>query len=209
MTAAWGRAALLLLGLLVALVGLELLLRAGSLWVGGEGSGRVAAPARGDAHRILCVGDSNTYGVYLADREQESYPAQLEGQLLHLLVQRGRFEKDFEPGGSPGREQRLTENLRRIVATARARDVDLVLMTYPGRTGFYPQASHWIRQVAQETRTRLVDQATVFAQLCPDEACTEWLYEDGHPRASGYEVMAKVLLAGLAGPLPASGPPPS
>jgi lysophospholipase L1-like esterase len=72
----WKRVALIPFGLLLAIVGLELTLQAAS-WVA---QARVRAGQPGSAGagdlRVLCLGDSNTYGLYL-DRE-ESYPAQLE-----------------------------------------------------------------------------------------------------------------------------------
>jgi lysophospholipase L1-like esterase len=72
------RIGLIGLGLAVALVGLEVALQLGAAVV------RITHASRGvakdlDHFRILCVGDSNTYGVYL--EPHESYPAELERAL--------------------------------------------------------------------------------------------------------------------------------
>ena len=40
-----------------------------------------------DAVKVACIGDSITYGLGLADRAKESYPAQLQKML-----------EEFEPG---------------------------------------------------------------------------------------------------------------
>lgn len=72
------RLLLIPLGILLALVGIELTLRVGAAVVQWSGRPRPALGAAAN-ETILCVGDSNTYGLYLEERE--SYPAQLQ-QLL-------------------------------------------------------------------------------------------------------------------------------
>jgi lysophospholipase L1-like esterase len=55
--------------------GLELLLQTGAWWV--RATGREIPLARmTDEFRVLCLGDSNTYGVYLVP--EDSFPSQLE-----------------------------------------------------------------------------------------------------------------------------------
>jgi len=72
----WKRLALITFGLLLALVLLEVALQAAALVAQARvRAGQPGAAGAGDV-RVLCVGDSNTYGLYL-DRS-ESYPAQLE-----------------------------------------------------------------------------------------------------------------------------------
>jgi lysophospholipase L1-like esterase len=68
------RGALIVLGLVVALLAAELLLQAGAAYR--TATGRRADLTVGDGVRILCVGDSHTYGLYLD--EQDSYPSQLQ-----------------------------------------------------------------------------------------------------------------------------------
>jgi hypothetical protein len=72
-----GRLALLLFGCAAAAVLLEAALRAGAWWVaGGEPEPRGRARFEGDDHRVLCLGDSNTFGLGVA--AEDSYPVQLE-----------------------------------------------------------------------------------------------------------------------------------
>ncbi len=72
-----GRLALIPLGFALVILGLELVLQLGALavWLGGS---EVSASWVTEGHRILCLGDSNTHGVWLKQRERDAYPAQLE-----------------------------------------------------------------------------------------------------------------------------------
>jgi len=72
-----GRVALISLGVLLALVVLELALQVGALVVAATGS-EVSSTWVTGGRRVLCLGDSNTFGVYLQEREREAYPGQLE-----------------------------------------------------------------------------------------------------------------------------------
>jgi hypothetical protein len=106
----WKRRILaVLIGLLATAVLLEAGLWTASLFFHPPDRAALLAPAPGE-QRILCIGDSNTYGVYLDP--EESYPAQLQGFL------------DLAPGnpwrvvnlGFPGQNSaqvraRLAENL--------------------------------------------------------------------------------------------------
>jgi len=68
-------------GLVVTIVGLEVALQLGAavVQITHESRGAAKDPER---FRILCLGDSNTYGLYL--ERHESYPAQLERELAAL-----------------------------------------------------------------------------------------------------------------------------
>ena len=70
-----GRLGLVLGGLLGSVVLLEVVLQLGALALRATGREMPAGWLTGD-RRILCLGDSNTYGLYL-DRS-EAYPKQLE-----------------------------------------------------------------------------------------------------------------------------------
>ncbi|MBW2388005.1 MAG: hypothetical protein JRG89_06160 [Deltaproteobacteria bacterium] len=60
---------------ILSLVLLESLLQVGALLVRTTGRTLSVNAAIGDL-RVLCLGDSNTFGIYLP--EEESYPSQLE-----------------------------------------------------------------------------------------------------------------------------------
>jgi lysophospholipase L1-like esterase len=75
---ALARLALVAASLLLVLVLLEAGLQLGARWVGHEGRGALLPgsswwPGR---TRVLCMGDSNTYGIYV--ERDEAYPQQLE-----------------------------------------------------------------------------------------------------------------------------------
>lgn len=72
---AGGLGSLIAIGLAAALLS-EALLQAGAWWVR-TSSQQTASSWRTGSLRILCVGDSNTYGVYLDDRN-DAWPARLE-----------------------------------------------------------------------------------------------------------------------------------
>lgn len=80
------RAVLVLGGILAAIVMLEILLQAGAVYFAATGREAPVSVATGD-YRILCLGDSNTYGLYL--KREEAYPQQLEV----LWNQSGRLPK--------------------------------------------------------------------------------------------------------------------
>lgn len=70
-----GRLALVVGGLLLALIAIEAILQVGALAVRLTGRELPGTWATGRP-RLLCLGDSNTYGIYVAPGE--SYPRQLE-----------------------------------------------------------------------------------------------------------------------------------
>jgi lysophospholipase L1-like esterase len=74
---ALARVGLVAIGLVLAVILLEVVLQLASLFVEGPAESGSAAWRTG-GQRILSLGDSNTYGVWLAERERDAYPAQLE-----------------------------------------------------------------------------------------------------------------------------------
>jgi lysophospholipase L1-like esterase len=85
------RAALVALGLALALLAAEALLQAGALalrWSGRE----LPATAPGGRQRLVALGDSNTYGIYL--ERDEPYP----DALARLLAERGAGVEVFNLG---------------------------------------------------------------------------------------------------------------
>src|SRR6185503_13395041 len=100
--------------LLIAAVLLEAVLQVGALYVSWSYR-RPPVVVAGDAkHRVLCVGDSFTYGAGASSLEH-SYPAVLEARL------RGASQLDVRVanGGKPGQSSydvltRLAEQLRTV-----------------------------------------------------------------------------------------------
>jgi lysophospholipase L1-like esterase len=88
---------------------------------------------------------------------------------------------------------RLLANLERLVREAQAYGVVPVLMTYPTDGQLYRFTNKLIRQAALRTGARLVDLTPVFTAQCPDPECAELLFEDRHPRALGYALIAQTL----------------
>lgn len=114
MRRAAGRVGLALGGLLLGLVVLELALRAGALVVQATGRELPRAWLTGNL-RILCLGDSNTYGLYL--ERDEAYPAQLEA-LWNERVESPQVE--VLNLGFPGTNSyRLRRDFERVLETFR------------------------------------------------------------------------------------------
>jgi lysophospholipase L1-like esterase len=290
------------LGFVFGLLALELILQVGARYVAATGQDFGSSWTTRLARRVLCVGDSNTYGVYLVDRSR-AYPQQLERlwnetapappiEVLNLgypgtnssvlrntfpdmldgllpdvvivmvgandywtmpapldessgfLESVGRFanrssrvirlfymlrrsfetpQLDVSPpegdrNGQTGHarigdlsfrfawqkaarhgadEEFLRSNLHALVREAAAAGTELILMTYPSRVANYGAASVSTREVAEATNTRLVDLAHVFAEVCPQEPCPQFLLKDHHPNANGYRLIAETLVREL------------
>lgn len=106
------------------------------------------------------------------------------------------FAADPSPPVGEVRDESLKHNLREIIATARAADVPVVLLTYASSRELYGRANAILRQEARSAGVPLVDVAPVFDPLCPGGTCAE-LFGDGHPTAGGHAVIARTLLASL------------
>jgi lysophospholipase L1-like esterase len=105
------RIALIPMGLLLAALALELLLQLAGLVVAATGSELPQAWRTGD-RRVLCLGDSNTYGLWLKHRDLNSYPAQLEA----LWNQGDRSPIEVMNLGYPGsNSSRVLGNLREML----------------------------------------------------------------------------------------------
>lgn len=68
---------LIAFGVFLGLIVLEVALQLAALVVGAPAR-RLPSAWLTANRRVLCVGDSSTYGVYLSDRTHQAYPAQLE-----------------------------------------------------------------------------------------------------------------------------------
>jgi lysophospholipase L1-like esterase len=100
--------------------------------------------------------------------------------------------------GEQGSSASLGANLMRLVELARERGVEVVLMSYPARNSFYPRANRVIQRTAALASTPFVDLTTVFRSQCREQACPELLFSDGHPKATGYRLVAETLVEELS-----------
>lgn len=115
------RVALAALGALLGLCVLEVALQIGALVLWATGRPAPSAWLTG-RRRVLCLGDSNTYGLYLADRA-DAYPQQLE-RLWNASAARTPIE--VLNLGYPGtNSSKLIHDLPRLLETFRP---DVVLM---------------------------------------------------------------------------------
>jgi len=312
----WKRLALAPIGLLLALLMLEGGLQIAAFFTARATRGELPVAWATGNLRVLCLGDSNTYGVWLARREQEAYPQQLEAlwneriaapklevlnfgfpgtnssrlvrdlprlletfdpdivvvmvgvndfwtmpfaideaqesrpqknflerhslvyRFYHLIrrarvadkleividkngsIARGARHKarigdlEFDQGfraaapGVEGDSFALEANLRRMIELARAAGTSIYLMSYPATRKFYASASTSIIAVALETGAPLIDLAAIFELLCPTSECPDLLFEDGHPRASGYRIIVEEIMKRLGGSTPPSAETP-
>ena len=109
------RLALIAFGLTLALVALEAALQLGSLFVADRSKG-LSAEWRTNDLRILCLGDSNTYGVWLEDRESQAYPARLQA----IWNESGRPRTEAMNLGYPGtNSSRVLSMLPRVLEVFR------------------------------------------------------------------------------------------
>lgn len=107
--------ALIPVGVVMGLALLEIGLQIGALALWAIG-GPTPESWLGGRRRVLCVGDSNTYGLYLADRA-EAYPQQFE-RLWNAVPERTPIE--VMNLGYPGtNSSKLVEDLPRMLETLR------------------------------------------------------------------------------------------
>jgi lysophospholipase L1-like esterase len=99
---------------LLALLLIEVVLRAGAAWVATT-SRRTAGASHTGARRVLCLGDSNTYGLYV--NGEEAYPALLERDWNRKTPSR---QIEVLNLGMPGNNSsRIRNALPRLLATYR------------------------------------------------------------------------------------------
>jgi len=179
-------------------------------------SGPEAAPLQ-PHDTILAFGDSITRGYGAGERE--SYPAVLEALSGFRVVNAGVNGETSEEGLArlPGlledgsirlmllcfggndilqhRSQvRLKENLVRMIAMAKAKGVDVVLIGVPSFGAFGLSSLPLYAEVADE------EKVAYMPSLLPDVLEARELKADYvHPNASGYRVMAERIAKRLRG----------
>jgi len=289
-----------LLGVVLLLVLIELALEAAAPLVQSAMLRRSPTPSPDAPLTILCVGDSNTYGLYVP---QWSYPAQLLARLrprfrgpvavvnrgvpgqsaaqvaqalpddlrgVHpdlvlvlaglndawntapeagplaflarlrlvrlvrvllsgvaspgsfevrtdergeIVVDRGEGGRRLnltEAGAAPPQDEALRERVRaglqRIVDECRDFGAEPVLMSYAENGGTHSQVSAVARELAQADHVLFIDHERLFADAFAREGHDALMFNEHHPNARGYALMARSIDDALA----ASGrvPPP-
>lgn len=114
----------------------------------------------------------------------EKHLLRMDGESFYLGTRQGEPAKNMKS---------LVDNLSAMIAMARSRGADVVLLTYPSNWGFYPNASKWIRKAAEHNNTDLIDITPVFVALCAEgpPSCPEYLFADGHATATGNALVAE------------------
>ncbi len=88
----------------------------------------------------------------------------------------------------------LSANLAVMARHVKSSGAQLILMTYGSEQNLYGAANRTIRKAAQTLSAPIVDVAAAFSKVCPDDACSELLFHDKHPKASGYRLVAESLV---------------
>ncbi len=87
----------------------------------------------------------------------------------------------------------LGSNLAARARQVKSSGAQRILMTYGSEQNLYGAANRSLRRIAQTLGVPIVDVAAAFSNACPDDTCSELLFRDKHPNASGYRLVAKSL----------------
>ncbi len=79
---------IIIFGMFIAVLSAELLFRAGALFLRDPGN---SIHEKSQSYRIVCIGDSTTYGIGASDRDEFSYPSQLQ-KILDNNIPDKRYE---------------------------------------------------------------------------------------------------------------------
>lgn len=149
-TSVAARLALIGFGILAALAALEVGLQIAAVATD-AGTPRATTTWLTGRRRVLCVGDSNTYGLYLRDRG-EAYPQQLE-RVWNASVDAHRIE--VLNLGYPGtNSSRLRRDLPRMLSTLRP-DVVIIMVG---------SNDYWTAPAPKPAAGGLLDHASRFVQ---------------------------------------------
>jgi lysophospholipase L1-like esterase len=91
-------------------------------------------------------------------------------------------------------EQQLSRNLLKLRDLSVASGTRALFMTYPGRYELYGRANRAILLAAGKGLP-LLDLKEIFRDPCPLAKCPELLFEDQHPNAKGYRLVARQIAA--------------
>jgi len=95
----------------------------------------------------------------------------------------------------PGADRLLVENLGRLHALIEASGARALFMTYPSHDPFYGRANLSIQRSARTLGLPLLDLTAIFRERCPQGRCPTMFFDDQHPTAEGYRLMAEKIAA--------------
>jgi lysophospholipase L1-like esterase len=122
-----------------------------------------------------------------------------QGKRYELRVGDRRFDSEWTRKSSYDADAdalALARNLASLVERSRSRGIALYVMTYPSGRVPYVQANRVIAEAVQEPG-RVFDLRGAFESRCETPECPELLFEDGHPNAAGYRLVAETLVEAL------------
>jgi len=64
---------------------------------------------------------------------------------------------------------------------------------------FYAYANGVIKAAARENGIPLIHLESIFKPLCPTVECPASFFDDGHPKAPGYRIVAESVLERIGG----------
>lgn len=134
------------------------------------------APSRGE-HRILLDPETGQRSVKMIDRngEEWTYP----GRTDSLGTKRFR--------------ESVREDLEALHALTSAAGVPLLLVAYGSNDNVYGQANAVLRKVGRDLSIPVADAAVELEELAALHGADRVFYPDQHPRALGYEVIARAV----------------
>lgn len=93
----------------------------------------------------------------------------------------------------------LNRNISLIQQIVQRHGADFYLLTYASSASMYASTNRTIRRFANQTPVRFIDVAQEMKRTCPDSnECPDIFFEDLHPKATGYGIVANVVLRRLA-----------
>jgi lysophospholipase L1-like esterase len=120
-----------------------------------------------------------------------------QGKRYELRVGDRRFDSEWTRKSSYDVEAdalALETNLASLVERSRIRGVALYVMTYPSGRVPYVQANRVIEETPLREPGRGIDLHRAFESRCETPDCPELLFEDGHPNAAGYRLVAETIV---------------
>ena len=139
-------------------------------------------------------------GVTTAEAPPFSVTTDAEGE---FVVDRGGHIERVNPGGSglarrgPELESSLRRGLGRALAAVRDHGATPVLLTYPEFQDAHGEVNACLRRLAADQQLLLVDLEQAFADHFAEQPYAMLMFNDHHPNARGYDLLAGDVEAAL------------